>query len=103
LCTSLIKADGTPGQVRGFCSIPLPAANKLTSHRKERAQTGFAQVKSSPDKDADDHRQIKGLADAHMRGGCAAEIAGEQDRAENGCARDGIDDRTDDFDDADGL
>ena len=76
----------------------------LTPQRNERAQPFVAQVKPAPKQ----HREIDRKQDvaeertshAHMRGNGAAEIAGQQNRAENGRARNHVENGAGEKDDA---
>jgi hypothetical protein len=72
---------------------------QLTSQRKQCAQPSIAQVQPSPDQHAENDGDEERLTDAHVGGDRAAEIACQQDRAENGGARDHIDDGTSDLED----
>ena len=62
------------------------------SQGNECAQPRVAQVQSEPDEHAEDDREEPRLADAHVRGDGAAEVAGQQDRAEHRRARDRVED-----------
>jgi hypothetical protein len=50
--------------------------------------------KSAPDQHSEDNWHEERVADAQMRDGCAPEIAGQQDCAENGSLWNHIDDRS---------
>src|SRR5438876_12050118 len=83
---------------RSFSRFDRGCRAILASQRKQRAQAGIAQVKPSPDQDAEDDRGEERLADPNMRGGGAAEIAGQQDRAEDASPRNDKDDRAGELD-----
>jgi hypothetical protein len=76
----------------------------LTPQRNEGAQPFVAQVESAPNQHGEIDREQnvaeERTSHAHMRGDSAAKIAGQQNRAENGRARNHIEDGAREKDDA---
>jgi hypothetical protein len=71
---------------------------RLAAQRNECAQPWIAQEKPSPNQHAENDRREEGIANAQVSGGGAAQIAGQEDCAKNGCARNHIEDRADELD-----
>src|SRR5262245_61760657 len=64
------------------------------SQRDERPQPRDAQKESQPVQHTDENgaeKRLADFADAHMRGSCSAEVAGEQDGPEHGRLWDEVD------------
>lgn len=75
---------------------------RATDQREERAKALDAEVKAAPHDHAEEDRHSKGLSEADVRGRRAAEIPGEEDRAEDGGAPHGIQDGAHEQDGAEG-
>src|SRR2546430_14024206 len=71
------------------------------SNGKQGPQAIVPKVNPQPDDHTEDHREKEWFAHANMGGRSAAEIARQQDRAEDRCARNRIDDRAADFENRD--
>src|SRR5579863_6083534 len=70
---------------------PPMACSGLPADRNQGAQLRVAQVEAPPHEDteidAEQHGAEQGVLDPHLAGDRAAEIAGEQYRSQNRCAR----------------
>src|SRR5438477_12156315 len=74
----------------------------LASRQNQCPQSGIAQIQSEPEHDSHNDRRNEVVADADVSGGGAAQIAGQQDGAQDRCLRNHIQDGASDLDGAHG-
>src|SRR3954452_20354177 len=95
----LLRMSGSGGTFRGV----REAGRRLAPQRDQSAQPDIAQVQAAPDQHAEEDREEDrepALLGAHVGRDRAAEIAGQQDRSQDGGARDDVEERRDEQDDS---
>jgi hypothetical protein len=88
-------SEDLPQSVRIRATLGHKALSLLASEREERAHALVTQIKSSPNQHPGNDWAEKWLANTQVGRGSAAEVRGNQNRAENGSLRDQIDDSAD--------